>query len=186
MDLGAYIQIGELGKVAKENNIYIPRLRGYRLMEKEDPVPQEEISEIIKSCEVDVCEKLCRSLPFWDPNAYCTSYGDKTDCLCNYYLVSDIKDGHTYFSDIRWDKIHGWKRKILKFEIKKKEKHIQEYFDTWNKYAGKKNVLYIHARLGGMNWSNYDANKLSQEPWFLEKIDDYYDETYCDIYASIK
>lgn len=187
MDLGAYVQIDELEKVAKENNIYVPRLRGYRLMEKEEPISKDEISEIIKSCEVNVCENLCRSYPlFWDAHSYCTSYDDKTDRLCNYYLMSDIKDGYKYFLDIRWDRIHGWKRKVLKFEIKKKVRHIQKYFDTWNKYAGKKNVLYIHARLGASSWTDFDVNKLFQEPWFLEKIDDYYDDSYCDIYASIK
>ena len=32
MDLGAYAQIGRLEKIAANNGIYIPRLRGYRLM----------------------------------------------------------------------------------------------------------------------------------------------------------
>ena len=31
MDLYAYTRIGELEKIAKENNIKAPRLRGYRL-----------------------------------------------------------------------------------------------------------------------------------------------------------
>jgi len=31
MDLGAYVQIEDLDKIAKENGIVVPRLRGYRL-----------------------------------------------------------------------------------------------------------------------------------------------------------
>ena len=55
----------------------------------------------------------------------------------------------------------------------------------WNKYAGKENVLYIHSRIGGGNWDYYGGNELSKQPWFLEKVDDCYDDTYCDIYAKI-
>ena len=36
MDLGAYSQIDDLNEIAKENNIEVPRLRGYRLMKNEE------------------------------------------------------------------------------------------------------------------------------------------------------
>lgn len=32
MDLGAYTRIEDLDKAVKANEIYVPRLRGYRLM----------------------------------------------------------------------------------------------------------------------------------------------------------
>ena len=55
----------------------------------------------------------------------------------------------------------------------------------WNKYAGNENVLYIHSRIGGPNWNSYNGNELTKLPWFLDKVDDFFDDTYCDIYAHI-
>ena len=45
MDLYAYCQIDALDSVAKKHGIDIPRLRGYRLMEDEEPMPQSTINE---------------------------------------------------------------------------------------------------------------------------------------------
>lgn len=187
MDLFAYTQIDTLEQIAKENNIEVPRLRGYRLMKDEEPVSTEEIKKMMKDCEVDVCEHLCRAEPFWDANSSCSSFWYLTDYLCKYYLIESANEsGYKKFTDIRWDRIHGWKRRVLKFEIKKAKKEIQKQYDMWNKYAGKENVLYIHSRIGGANWNYYNGNELTKQPWFLDKVDDSFDGTYCDIYASIK
>ncbi len=187
MDLTAYIQIDGLEKIAKDNNIEVPRLRGYRLMKEEESVSEEEIKRLIKNCETRVCEDLCCSEPFWSGNADCFEYSAKTDYFRKYYLIEGIdEEGFKEYKGIRWDRIHGWKRKVLKFEIKKKSKRIREQLDMWNKYAGKENVLYIHARIGGGNWDYFGGNELMKEPWFLDRVDDCYDETYCDIYALIK
>lgn len=185
MDLGAYSQIDDLGAIAKENNIVVPRLRGYRLMKYEEPVSAEKINQIMEDMDIEVCKDLCCSCPFWK-NSNCHEYSYRTDCLCDYYLISEDDDGYERYTGIRWDRIHGWKRKVLKFEIKKQRRAIQKQFDIWNKYAGKDNVLYIHSRIGGYNWNEYGGNKLMKEPWFLDKVDDYFDSTYCDIYATIK
>lgn len=37
MDLGAFSKIDRLAKIAADNGIYVPRLRGYRLMSEEEP-----------------------------------------------------------------------------------------------------------------------------------------------------
>ena len=191
MDLGAYVQIDDLGKIARDNNIQVPRLRGYRLMKDAEPVSKEEIKRIIKTCEITVCEDLCRARPFWCAESDCHSYSSWTDYLCSYYLITktyENENGYKYteYIDIRWDRIHGWKRKALKFAIKKKKRAIQKQIDMWNKYVGKDNVLFIHSRIGGANWNDYGGNELEKQPWFLEKVDDYFDDTYCDIYALIK
>ena len=55
----------------------------------------------------------------------------------------------------------------------------------WNKYVGRDDVLYIHARIGGNNWSYFNGNEITRQSWFLSKADDYFDCTYCDIYAKI-
>lgn len=194
MDLAAYAQIEDLGQIAKANNIVVPRLRGYRWMKDEEPIPVEEIKDLMKSSEIRVCEDLCRAEPFWNPNANCFAYSSWTDYLRDYYLIKEIDKELTdiygrekyRYTGIRWDRIHGWKRKILKFEIKKKKKRIQNQFDMWNKYAGNEKILYIHSRIGGPNWNSYGGNELSKLPWFLDKVDDHFDNTYCDIYALIK
>ena len=54
----------------------------------------------------------------------------------------------------------------------------------FNKYVGRKDILYIHARIGGGNWSYYH-HRVDKQPWFIEKVDDAFDSTYCDIYAKI-
>ena len=187
MDLAAYMQIDDLGKIAKDNNIEVPRLRGYRLMKDEKPVSTEEMNETMKACEVRVCEDLCCADPFWKRDAVCHEYSSRTDYLRKHYLISSVDEkGYTDYIGIRWDRNHGWKRKVLKFEIKKKKRRIQKQCDMWNKYVGKENVLYIHSRIGGGNWNYYGGNELAKQPWFLDKVDDYFDETYCDIYALIK
>lgn len=40
--------------------------------------------------------------------------------------------------------------------------------------------------MGGYNWESYQKKKeLMSHPWFLDRVDDYYDSTYCDFYAKI-
>lgn len=62
---------------------------------------------------------------------------------------------------------------------------IMAQYNVFNKYCGRKDVLYIHARLGGENWKYYGGPELEKQPWFIEKVDDAFDSTYCDIYARI-
>ena len=120
MDMGAYAQIETLEQIAKENGIEVPRLRGYRLMKNEEPVSKEEIENMFQSAAVNACEDLCTSEPFWNPNAICNSFCTETDRKRDYYLTkAKDEDGYEYHNGIRWDRIHGKKRKILKHEIKK-------------------------------------------------------------------
>ena len=181
MDLGAYVQIENLEKIANDNGIDIPRLRGYRLMKNEQPITKERLDEMMKECEVDVVKDLCESNPFWSPNACYYSSCKWTDMLKDYYLIKSKEpneyDSYPYIG-IHWDRIHGWKRRILKFEIKKQKRKIRQQYDMWNKYAGKENVLYIHSRMGGNNWKYWDTDKkveLMNQPWFLDRVDDYSD-----------
>lgn len=181
MDLGAYVQIEELNKIAKANGIEVPRLRGYRLMKNEEPFDVKKIDK--KEIALGCVKELCCGKPFWNPNSYSVNFDCLTDYLCDYYMVKD-KDGE--YTEVRWDRIHGWKRKVLKTYIHNEYMRQRRQWDVWNKYAGKDDVLYIHARIGSRSWT-YDYNKeVVSKPWFLEKVDDAYDDTYCDIYAKIK
>lgn len=187
MDLYAFTKIQELTEIAQINNIEVPRLRGYRLMKNEDTITFKEIKNLTKSCEINACEDLCRAIPFWSANPKLYVSNRLTDYYLNYFLIKN-KDKKSYYRyiGVNWNKIHGKKRRVLKFEIKKRRKRILRQYEVWNKYVGRDDVLYIHARIGGDNWELYDGKELESKDWFLEKIDDAFDSTYCDIYALIK
>lgn len=183
MDLYAYTQIYDLEKIAKVNGIEVPRLRGYRLMKDEEHITKEEIDRELKCVDISTVKDLCQSRPFWNPDPHCYMSDSWTYYLCDYYLEKD-EDGN--YCGIRWHRIHGWKRRILKFEIKKNKRAIIKQYETFNKYVGREDVLYIHARIGGNNWTYFGGPTIvANQPWFLEKVDDHYDSTYCDIYAKI-
>lgn len=183
MDLYAYAQIGDLESIAQENGISIPRLRGYRLMVNEKPNTKEDIEELLIKAELNICRDGCESLPRFSLNPFCYEYGRRTRQVRKKYLIYDNKH---HVIGFRWDRMHGKNRRNLKFAIKKAKKKYLESTKAWNRYAGDPSVLYIHARIGGMNWLAYGGDEISKEPWFIEKVDDPYDETYCDIYARIK
>lgn len=89
MDLGAYMNIGELGEIAKDNGIEIPRIRGYRLMENEKQVSKEEIKEIQNESAILVAKRLCEAVPFWRANPEYHEYSSWTNILEDYYLIKD-------------------------------------------------------------------------------------------------
>ena len=173
MDLGAYANIEDLDEIAKKNGIDCPRLRGYRLMNDEEPMELKEFMG--EDFEHECCEQLCTSDPFWNPYAIAYEYSWWTDRLRKYYCPEKT---------IRWDRIHGWKRKVLKTYIHNEKQKCKKQCDVWNKYVGRDDILYIHSRIGGGNWSIY-KDQVIHQPWFLEKVDDAFDSTYCDIYAKI-
>ena len=174
MDLGAYKNIEDLSEIAEKNNIEVPRLRGYRLMKDEEPLylTKEDMEYIAR----EECGNLRHSEPIWCANAYAYIYGGERKRIEGYY-INDNK--------VRWDRIHGWKRKVLKTAIHNQKKRIERQYAVWNKYVGRDDVLYIHARIGGGNWQSY-YKEVVNEPWFIEKVDDARDCTYCDIYARIR
>lgn len=174
MDLGAYIQIEDLEQLANINNIDVPRLRGYRLMSEETPI---EIDSIITDMIREIYKQGCISIPSFCPDSAIHKFSAKTDYLRKKYLTSE--------GEFRWELLHGKRRKNMKFAVKKMKKAVLHQYETFNKYAGASNVLYIHARIGGSNWSFYQGYLLEKEPWFLEKVDDCFDDTYCDIYARL-
>lgn len=186
MDLYAYSQKENLQVIADANGIVIPRCRGYRLMKDEKPVPQAIIDDYKKESEYRVVRDLCGARPVWDPNSQIYVGDDLTDRLEQYYLTSSVDDRGVHWTGIRWDRIHGKKRKILKFEIKKQNRAIQSQYDMFNKYVGREDVLYIHSRMGGANWKYYTGKvELMHQPWYLDRVDDEFDSTYCDFYAKI-
>lgn len=178
MDLGAYAQIEDLEKVAELNNIKVPRLRGYRLMVSEESVNMQEFQ---RSSAVNCCRDLITASPSWSLHPSCYILSSYTDVRKDYFLKKD-KEGN--YCAVRWDRIHGKHRKNLKTAIHNDFINTKKQYAVWNKYIGREDVLYIHARIGGGNWPYYYKEVVDQ-PWFLEKVDDSFDCTYCDIYAKI-
>ena len=58
--------------------------------------------------------------------------------------------------------------------------------ETFSKYAGRKDVLYVHARIGGNNWTYFGGSEIARHPAFIVKVDDWFDSTYCDIYVRVE
>lgn len=176
MDFGAYVKIDDVSKIAEENGINIPRLRGYRLMVNEEPLPTDEIKKIEEFAEKGVYENMCSGVPAFSVNPLYYAFGEYTDRIIAKYI-----DEH---GNLRWNLVHGKKRKNAKFAVKKIKRQVRKQYETFNKYVGREDVLYVHARIGGGNWKLYCA-EIQNQSWFLEKVDDFYDDTYCDIYAKI-
>lgn len=181
MDLGAYAQIEDLEEILKKQNIEVPRLRGLRLMKDEEIVSQAKMDEMINREILKTVERIVEqgSLDCW------SSWKDDTrnDIL----IRKDVTDKYGTSREVvgyHWNKIHGKKRKWIKFEIKQIKKRVKKQYDMWNKYVGK-DVLYVHSRCGGDNWGYFGATKLLTHPDFLDRCDDYWDCSYCDIYFKI-
>lgn len=178
MDLGAYVNIDNLSKIVETNSINVPRLRGYRLMSEEKPLTEEEIQEAVTVAVRYLYERMCQCIPKFTLHPWYREFSYETDIVMRKFLDEN--------GELRWNLIHGKRRKNIKFAIKKQKEKVRKQYETWNKYAERKDVLYIHARIGGNNWLYYGGDEIEKQSWFLEKVDDYYDSTYCDIYARIK
>lgn len=166
MDLVAYMQKDDLEDIILKNNIYVPRLRGLSLMKDEEPYSQEEIDSSV------------RFIWLW----HC-----RNSNLERYIIQTRNEEGYKECVDIDWRAIHGKKRKKCRFELKKAKRKVTDFYKIHSKYCGREDVLRIHARIGGNNWKWYGGpTDIAKQPWFLEKVDNYFDSTYCDIYAKIK
>lgn len=181
MDLGAYANIEDLNKILEENNIDIPRLRGLRLMSKEEPLSDASIENHWEWIGVDRCCDYCCN--GFHMNAHCVTLSYYTDMIIDWYMIRD-KNNHPI--GIRWDRVHGKKRKLFKYAFRKAKERVLKQDKMFNKYCGRDDVLYIHARLGGVNWNYYNCDEIiASQPWCIDYVEDAFDCTYCDIYAKI-
>lgn len=179
MDLGAYIQIEELESVAKKNGIEVPRCRGYRLMKDQETITEQEIQEIITSIHISEVQNIITAEKQYGMTMYrCMDSKEK--------LLYFILDEDGCMIDVNMANIHGKLRNKVKIKKHLIEKTVRRQWAMWNKYVGRKDVLYIHAKQGSTNWSNTTWQNFQKKEWFLEAIDDSYDRCYCDIYAKIK
>lgn len=189
MDLGAYKNIEDVNiqKIVSDNNIYVPRLRGYRLMGYESKYSNNDIirSSSFKYVARNVIEhyfflKLAKEIKSRRDAILCYDIRKTADKYYDYFNEKDYKN-------FPWNRFHGKLRKNLKHAYKTELRKAFKQYEAWNKYCGQQDILYIHARIGGNNWRYYNCeNEVANQPWFIEKVDDCFDDTYCDIYARIK
>lgn len=183
MDLFAYTQINSLHDILNSTGVDVPRLRGLRLMLEEEPISDDDIAEAIHDEQMYVAERVILSIPKWSPNSNTTRYNWRTDRECRKYLVYDA-DGKV--ADVRWELIHGQHRRNMKHAMKIAKRRVLDSFGTFNRYAGRDDILCVHARIGGRNWGYYNrGGAVSGSDAFIEKVDDMFDDTYCDIYLRI-
>ena len=165
MDLYAYTQINRLEDIAKTNGIDVPRLRGYRLMKDEQPVSEEVIQNILKSETEDTLNRTARRV---------------TDMIED-FDAEKLKAVRYDIGDLM--ELLG---SYLSFESR-----LRTQYEVWNKYAGRKDVLMIHSRMGGptYTYTNKEGEEvtydLRDQPWYLDYAQDAIDSTYVDIYAKI-
>lgn len=152
----------------------IPRARAIEIMSDKKPLLSDTVSELKKQAELDVYRSSCTSDPLFTPYSNVHEYSSKTDAVRKKFLD---KNG-----ELKWNLVHGKRRKRIKFSIKKANKKIDKFRELWNKYSGKKDVACVRARIGGDDWYEQD---IENEPWFLEKVDDWFDDTYCYIFCKI-
>lgn len=181
MDLGAYANIENLNELMAVNGISVPRLRGLRLMKDEKPFNEEDKKKWADRIGLEECEFACCSRFLYNSNWH--EYSDSTTRIRHKYLQYD--NDKSLPIGVKWNKIHGKKRKVFKYKMKMAKRRVDATAKAFNKYCSREDVLYIHARIGGNNWKYYDGNEIAKQSWFLEKVDDPFDETYCDIYALI-
>lgn len=84
-----------------------------------------------------------------------------------------VREGFTANTVQDHRQIRGWARGLRKRFVKQME--------MWNRYAGRDDVLMIHARC-----CREGLLYVQHEPWFLDACVDWFDPTYVDIYAKIK
>ena len=180
MDLGAYAQIENLESIAKSNGINIERVRGYRIMAKEKPLLENEINKIVNNIAYDRIDSLFAEVnePFI---GRCLCYGNKYEKKRRKYTYGN----EDTITCIRWSRVRGKLRRKIKFIFKEAKKDVYEQYKLWNEYAGKENILYIHAKLGESNWSGVYHKMYNKEQWYLGSCNDAYDFAYCDIYAKL-
>ena len=180
MDLFAYSQIPNYEEIMESHGIIVPRLRGYRSMKNETPYTEEERDNIYREMRGYTYEMAICGCPSFSMNPQGHEYSYRTDYLLKYY-------GHKRKmppEDIRWDLIHGRKRKNLKYLLKKQWAAIEKHIQAFDRYAGRGDVVMIHSRIGGENYLA-DRRRIESQPWCLEIVHDYFDDTYVNIYVKI-
>ena len=132
--------------LAKANGIEIPRLRGYRWMENEKCLSEEDIENCLNEARARAYEHVLTADPPFsiNPEYYILSY--TTDQRKKKYLIQeeqtrvyyppDNPEGKSYTTTVikgfRWDLLHGKRRKAVKYYLKKELRYEKHQLAVWN------------------------------------------------------
>lgn len=143
-----------------------------RIMKNEEsPYDEDYIQHVIGRNEVAIVEHLIMSR--W-------SSRPKKKLLRSVKLMYKYIDYDKLIktnNGIKWENLHGKKRKIAKYKIKKLRREIRKKYDTYNKYVGRDDVLYFHTIVDTNQY-----NELRHSQSYIEDIPDWYDPRYKDMY----
>ncbi len=179
MDLGAYANIEDLKHILEENSIVISRLRGLRLMKYEELISQDRLEEMINSMKL---ENAIRWLKQKSWNCWSSQKDNNTHPAFIYDNVEDIEAPESKIVAIDWSKVDKYDKKTIDTKNKEDEQRIRNNIEMYNSYIGK-DVLYVHARQGGFNRKAFPID--TTHTMYLSDCDDWFDETYCDIYYDL-
>ena len=56
---------------------------------------------------------------------------------------------------------------------------------AYNKHVKEKGVWMVHARVSDNSWIANGGRDIEKQPWFIERVKDGMDATYCDIYVRV-
>lgn len=56
---------------------------------------------------------------------------------------------------------------------------------AYNKHVKEEGVWMVHARVSDNSWIANGGRDIEKQPWFIERVKDGMDATYCDIYVRV-
>ena len=158
MDLVAFANIDNLNHLLVKNKIEIPRLRGIRYMKEEIPIMEEDYKEGEEFIKRRIYEDAIHACPIWNLNSGCSEYSNWKTYLEKYFGVFRDKQ----LVDLQWKKINRKKRKAIKMAIKKQLSAYKKQIETFNKYVGRDDVVYIHHLATDINYKGLGSHMLNQ------------------------
>lgn len=184
------IEQDSLYEFVRKQGIDVARLRYIARMSDVLPVTENKLKDELWDAECSVYRYMCEAYPPFAINPAWTELSDRTDRVRKKYLVTkklyNINEWWAeYTIGFRWWRLHGKKRKNLKYALKKERATTRAMVDLINKYAGRPDVLRLEARLGSANWTGISWRKYCKEPWFLDGVDTHYGSSYCHIYVKV-
>lgn len=155
----------------------------FLIMKEETKISLEEVDQIMKKQEVMIIDRLLSSNPRWTLQPYFTMPKNKEKYV-HKYIHFDSKEEH-----VRWDRLHGKHRKIVKFECKKEKGKIRDGILTFNHFAGREDVMCIRVDTSHSENGKGFLYQIESLPYFLTMNLSYENEAFSsniyDIYLKV-
>ena len=155
----------------------------FLIMKEESKISLEEIDKIMAEQEVMIVDRLLSSNPRWTLQPYFTKAKNKEKYVHKYIHFDDKREY------VRWNRLHGKHRKIVKFECKKEKKKIKDRVFAFNQFAGREDVMCIRVDTHHSEDGNGFLYQIKFLPYFLSMNPSYRNEAFSsniyDIYHFI-